>query len=347
MNKRFTALLLAFTVALASVSAQSSFTEAKAKIAEHLNNFSQTMLSAIPQAATQQNVWADAYIGNVFPSAPPHFGGGLSFGGTMFDFRDLKAGAKSMSDMATTLTGQTVSEFDTSFLPDNFFLPVATVDLRIGGVFLPFDVGLCILFTNTESFQNDVSDLPNLTANLPVSAVPGMSMDYVMIGGDIRYCVYQGSVIMPKISVGAGFYYTKAAFCINTGSSDTKAKMNFSFESKTLFLQAQASKKILFLDIFVGARGIISCSTDGWYWGIWKDFYGSTYGTDDTGVCNSGGGANAQFDFANIQPQIYAGVGLKFLCFELDASICADVSSGFKDTTGFIWSGALSLHASL
>ena len=115
------------------------------------------------------------------------------------------------------------------------------------------------------------------------------------------------------------------------------------FESKTLFLQAQASKKILFLDIFVGARGVLSCSTDGWYWSLYK---GAT-GTYDSGVCNSGGGANAQFDFANIQPQIYAGVGLKFLCLELDASVCADISSGFKNTTGFIWSGALSLHASL
>lgn len=344
MNKRFTALLLSLTLALTAVSAQMTPAQARAEIAGHLNNFSQTMLSAIPQASTQQNVWADAHIGNLFPSAPPHFGGGISFGGTMFSFTELKAAAKTISDYAKVLSGDNgASSFDTSFLPDNFFLPVATVDLRLGGFFLPFDIGLCAMFTNFDMFGREVGDLPNLKANVTVPGIDGMSMDYVMIGGDIRYCVYKGNIVMPKISVGAGFYYTKGAFCINTGSGDTLAKMNYSFESKTIFLQAQASKQILFLNIFVGARGIISCSTDGWYWSIYK----GTIGTGDTNTCNSGGGAKAQFDFANIQPQLYAGVGLKFLFLELDASICADVSSGFKDTTKFIWSGALSLHASL
>ena len=43
-------------------------------------DFSKQLAIAVPQAATQQNVWADAYIGQLFPSVPPHIGGGFNKG---------------------------------------------------------------------------------------------------------------------------------------------------------------------------------------------------------------------------------------------------------------------------
>lgn len=90
--KKTKTLAVAFAViALASASLYAADYELKVAdtqknaIADGLNAFAENILVAAPQAATQQNVWADAYIGKLFPSLPPHFGVGISLGGTKMD----------------------------------------------------------------------------------------------------------------------------------------------------------------------------------------------------------------------------------------------------------------------
>ena len=50
----------------------------KQDISNGMDKFGKTLLVAAPESAVQQNVWADAYIGKLFPALPPHFGFGFS-----------------------------------------------------------------------------------------------------------------------------------------------------------------------------------------------------------------------------------------------------------------------------
>ncbi|MBQ1662788.1 MAG: hypothetical protein II054_09815, partial [Treponema sp.] len=50
----------------------------KDEVSQGLKEFAETLLFTVPEAATQQNVWSDAYIGNIYPNINKHFGFGLT-----------------------------------------------------------------------------------------------------------------------------------------------------------------------------------------------------------------------------------------------------------------------------
>ena len=104
-------------------------TEVKA----NMNKFSKDLLQVIPNVSLQQGVWPDAYIGKVFPGFPPHLGGGVTAGFATVKTTALKDAIKEMEDALSV-------KFPT--LPDTFLFPTITVDAKVGGLFLPFDIGL-------------------------------------------------------------------------------------------------------------------------------------------------------------------------------------------------------------
>lgn len=372
--KKTKTLAVAFAViALASASLYAADYEIpisedkKTEIANGLNAFAGNILVAAPQAATQQNVWADAYIGKLFPSLPPHFGVGISLGGTKMDMTGLKDAATAFEGMIndfvpdsgdSSITDQLKGTVDFGSIPDIFVMPTVSIDARIGGIFLPFDIGISAMMTNPSLFSVDLSDPNSLTSmsapmNFNAFGFNG-SADYLTLGIDIRYCVLDGGVILPKVSVGAGYNITKGSFGISSDKSGVDANMNLSFNTQVIYVQAEVSKSIMIATVFGGARALVSNTSTSWAWNIngTKSLGGNNLiiSGEDSGSCNadttSSTYQDGKWDFSGVQPQLYAGVGFNFLVFQTSLSVCADIRS-FMDRTNYedaLWSGAFSFH---
>lgn len=339
----------------------------KTEIANGLNAFAGNILVAAPQAATQQNVWADAYIGKLFPSLPPHFGVGISLGGTKMDMTGLKNAATAFEGMindfvpdsgSSSITDQLKGTVDFGSIPDIFVMPTVSIDARIGGIFLPFDIGISAMMTNPSLFSVDLSDPNSITSmsapmNFNAFGFNG-SADYLTLGIDVRYCVLDGGVILPKVSVGAGYNITKGSFGISSDQSGVDANMNLSFNTQVIYVQAEVSKSIMIATVFGGARALVSNTSTSWAWNIkgTKSLGGHNLiiSGEDSGSRNadttSSTYQDGKWDFSGVQPQLYAGVGFNFLVFQTSLSVCADIRS-FMDRTNYedaLWSGAFSFH---
>lgn len=363
----------------ACIISTAAFAVDTAAVSNGLNDFATQLLTAVPEASTQQNVWADAYIGKVFPSFPPHLGGGFTIGGSQLDMTGLKSAADALTDSFNSVTettnvftsflnGSTIPSLDFGSIPDSFFMPTMSLDLRVGGLFLPFDVGLCAMMTNPSLFGVDLKDPSSIldshgAMNFSWAGYNG-TFDYITIGADIRYAVLEESLVVPAVSVGLGYMYTKGSFGISTDSSTdvpklgtltTTANMDISFQSQVLFLQAEVSKNFAIVSVYGGLRGILSNSTNSWAWKYSTtsseqtslSVADSDEGTVASGKDPSSVYTDGKWDFSGIQPQIYAGVGFNFLCFQTTVGACVDVASFFREEGKYQWSGLLSFRAKI
>lgn len=379
--------------------------EDKAKISEGLNSFATELMYVIPETSTQQNVWADAFIGKLFPALPPHLGGGITIGATMLNAEGVKDAATAMIGKVNDIAGifnTNASGLDARLgsldfkekllnfgeLPSKIILPTATVDLRIGGLILPFDIGICAMMTNPNLTAIDLSNpmsVLNANGNLKFGGKKyNGTVDFLTLGGDIRFALLEGDLILPQISLGGGYYYTAGSIGFSAkpdplktdfgnlgrGTQITTADINLAYNTQTAFLQLEVSKKIAIVTVFGGARGIISNSTNSWSWSFktenivdedspQKETYANNIANlfyceeNDSGTVSSGNDItedfkNGKWDFKGIQPQVYAGVGFNFLVLQTTLGVCADISSLYrKNTDEFVWSGFFSFRAKL
>lgn len=282
------------------------------------DDFAKQLSTAVPQAATQQNVWSDAYIGKIFPSAIPHFGGGLNLGLTHIDTSGLK----------DAIDGLGLDDVD---IKDSYYFPVFTADLRLGGVILPFDFDIAVIKTGTLSTSQFGADL---------------SVDLFTIGMDVRYALFEGGIVMPKLSVGGGYFYNQGTFEVDSDY----AEADIDYKVHTLYLQAQVSKTFLFITPFLGLRGLVSKSDNSWDWSYNETYAGaiqtaaSSAGITGLKTRDSGSYTKSSFDFNAIQPQIFGGVGIRFFVVDFTLSLTADLRHITDDG---LWSGAASLRLSI
>lgn len=286
-------------------------------ITDGLNDFADQLGFSVPQAAVQQNVYADAFIGKVFPSIPPHFAVGFNTGFTHLNTSGIAKAADALG---------------ISGVKSDFYFPVLNADIRIGGVFLPFDIGVSFM-------KLDVSSLSTMDADF--------SVDFYTIAVDARYAILEDGLICPGLSVGVGY-------SMNSGSFEAKnssASASVDYDVQTLYGQLQVSKAVnipvvnIGFTPFLGLRGVISKYSNDW---AWK--YKGQYATQiaeaaaDAGytVATSGNGTASSDGFGGFQPQIYGGVGFNFMLIQFTASICADLRHIGGDDN--LWSGALSLR---
>jgi len=289
-----------------------------AAINDGLKDFTEQLAVAVPQAAVQQNVWADAYIGKLFPSVPPHLGGGLNFGLTHMDTSGLKKACDVLA-----IDG----------MKDSYYFPVFTGDIRLGGVLLPFDADVC--FVKTGSIGTEI-----MGADLDV--------DLLALGFDVRYALLEGGLVFPKLSVGLGYLYNQGTF--KAASSYADAQVDYKVH--TAYLSAQVSKSFLLFTPFVGVRAMVS-KYDNSYNFTMKGkaldaitssaAYGALTTEQKAAIKTAGAGSykSDAFDFNEFQPQIYAGIGFNFLVIQTTASVTADLRN-IQDKG--LWSGALSVR---
>ncbi|WP_407426410.1 hypothetical protein, partial [Treponema sp.] len=205
-----------------------------------MEDFAEQLGFSVPQAAVQQNVYADAFIGKLFPAVPPHFAVGFNTGFTHLNTSGLaKAAGKLGIDGVN----------------DNYYFPVLNADVRIGGVFLPFDIGISFMTLDVSNFNTMDADF---------------SAEYFTLAFDARYAILEDGLICPGLSIGAGYSMNKGSF----GASSSYAEVNVDYDVQTLYGQLQLSKAInipvvrIGFTPFVGLRGVISKYSNDWSWKV-------------------------------------------------------------------------------
>ena len=295
MSKKIIAIGLVLLLTL------SVFATPADKVSQGLEDFSIQLFDVIPNVALQQGVWPEAWIGNIFPSAPPHFGLGLSFGAAELPIEGLN---KALSQFNEVSGGASFPS-----LGDSLAFPTFTADARVGGVILPFDIGMSFMRLPNMKFDN-------------------VTFDYLTIGGSLRYAILQDKIIIPAVSVGMGFMYNKGFVEVKVEDS---AFVRSDFETTSIFFEAQVSKKILFLVPFLGFRGVMAQSTNSWQWEYNATFEGyGTIGQVEKGTVNRGFGDR-------FHPQLFGGIGFDIFMFHANLSASYDFVSS-------IWGANLGLR---
>jgi hypothetical protein len=223
---------------LASVSAQQVSLD---RLNNSINGIADDFTKALTFNSTLGLNWSDAHIGQII-GAPPHFGVGVSAGVSTMNLGritgDLKTAGILDSGGASMLPGEM------TYLP----IPTGLAELRIGGFMLPFDIGV------------KVDVIPNLEIPMDNATT---RFDYTLFGFDIRYSILEDRLVIPGVSVAAGFNFTNGRITSGMGavpvyefSGYTAEIVNptagFEWKNFTLDFRAQVSKKLLIITPYAG-----------------------------------------------------------------------------------------------
>ena len=209
--------------------------------------FSADMASTLSYNATVGNNWSDGYIGGF-----PHFGVGLAVGMTAVP-------ASSIEAFFTAMDVTMPDSLKTFGLP----VPAAALSAKLGGLILPFDVGLKAMV------------LPSSVAS--VLSASGVTADYSLIGGNIRFAVLKENILLPDVSIGAGYNRLKGSiqmplniatqtysFDPGTGTQTltvTDPDMSMEWTTDSFDFTLQVSKSLLFLRPYAGVGYSLGKST--------------------------------------------------------------------------------------
>lgn len=308
--KKLISVLLILSIAFVSISAATT-----EELKDSIVSFSGKVTDSVPRAFANSNYWADAHIGNLFPFSGflPHFGAGASMSAVMVPTDIFSVFGDAMPSLLSS------SEY--------FPVPALSLDARVGGLFIPFDVG--VHFMSIDEWEFDFMDT-------------GIELyDVVSYGADVRLALWEEGILLPALSIGAG--YTKAegyvhlkfASELNLIMTDKYLDYELNYSTEIYSLTAQISKKIIMITPFAGAR---ATAQNGSYTYSAK-YNGSTIVSPTT--------ETKEFDPTDFQSYldkaeftVFGGVGVDFLILQTTAG----VSYNFLDST---WSGSLSLHAKL
>ncbi len=196
--------------------------------------FSADMASTLSYNATIGNNWSDAYIGGF-----PHFGVGLAVGMTAVPSSSVEA-------FFTAMDVTMPDSLKTLGLP----VPATALSAKLGGLILPFDVGLKAMV------------LPSSVAS--VLSASGVTADYSLIGGNVRFAVLKENILLPDVSIGAGYNRLKGSVAMDiplastdytVGSYDayiSNPTMSLDWTTDSFDFTLQVSKSLLFLRPYAG-----------------------------------------------------------------------------------------------
>ena len=214
-------------------------------------------------------------------------------------------------------------------MPERIPYPSAGISARLGGIFLPFDIGLY-----------GITTIGNVLDSIEFDDAR-VSIDYTTFGADIRYALYEGNLFLPKISVGAGYMYsrqemkfkisqdftTKASYGSaeeHSVSANVATHLDMTVATHTVFAQVQASKKLFIFTPFIGFKAAFTASE---YDGSWsystkiKETEKSELSDSDKFSCS-----NSFFD-TGIQPQVFGGLGIDLAFFQIAVNLSYNMRS--------------------
>ena len=196
--------------------------------------------TSLPFNSTIGLTWSDAYIGQF-----PNFGLGVTIGATTIPFAATESIA---SSFGISMEDQFPAFLTQYGLP----LPAYSIDARVGGFLIPFDIGFKIGY------------IPDETKALMPDSMSGLN--YMLIGGDFRFALVQDKRVAPDVSIGLGLYHLDGSFSMpgllggnqeitNVGGhtiSLSDPELYFYWNTWTVDAKAQVSKDILFITPYLG-----------------------------------------------------------------------------------------------
>jgi hypothetical protein len=300
---------------------------------DSFESFASDVASSLPLNSSIGNNTPDAYIGQLL-SAPPHFSIGVTTGASTIPYKTVEAAMKDL-DLDT---GQ-IDQLSGIGVP----LPAYTVDARVGGFILPFDVGLKIGGVPRTDF-----------GMLPAE------LEYFLVGADVRYAVIEQGAVLPNVSVGVGYNYlsgqvfvpdvVNAGYSVNIpdGSGGTDSlelsdpDLTFNWQSSVIDFKVQASKQFLVVTPFAGLGTSVGISSAGG--GLRSDLTLNGSDVTDSTIRT----IEDNFEAAGIDPpnldkddgisigsdvngwglRAFGGVGFNILALKLDLGLGYDVLGG-------------------
>lgn len=271
-------------------------------VLDGMDDMGDNLLDAIPVSQSMQTVYAEAWIGKLIPGF--HFGVGINVSAAKLDVTPIKEVCQAM-------------DVDTKDIPDNLAFPTICGDIRLGGIVFPFDVGFSFVKFDASKYDSIAS------------GIDPMTFDYLSVGGDVRYALLKGGAFRPKVSVGAGYYFTKGNFSI----SEDEADVDISFDSSLFFLEAQASIKALCFVPFVGTKLMISKANFDWDADAnWASILSDNSNNSNLAVAQEWGllpeHLGDSYSSTAFHPMIYGGLGLDLFILNLTVSGGYDFTSG-------------------
>ena len=309
----------------------SAFSLDLADLQKNVSNFSETIAKSLPFNSSLGMNWSDAYIGKFFPSFPPHFGVGGSFGVTTMDMPSMRGIAD--------LLDYDIPGSDLSLFSGKMIIPAYAAEARIGGFFLPFDIGVKF-------------------GKLPPIEWLGASygLHYTMFGADVRWAILQGNVILPKVSIGVGFNYLSGGIGATLGSGSSfdfnylstpytlavpAPEFNLLWKTYGIEARAQISKQILILTPYAGIGAGYSWSEAGYELKTDVTLNGSSIGQaqKDTikGFLDAAGLAGMDIDangFSSIvknttfNARAFGGISFNILVLKIDLTLMYNLLDG-------------------
>lgn len=247
-------------------------------IDDSLSAFTEKTAYVVTDNAVSLNNTAEAFIGRIHPSVPPHFMFGASFSLVLMDTSYL---SKAADDIFKAGAGAT----DLPPLPKFFPLPTYSLGARFGGFVLPFDFGISTGFAiPATGFEIKAGDLR-------------LDLNFLSIVADIRYAILEGNGLAPKLSVGLGYAYTKHNYQFGTTDAGGHTNIGLNLQTHTIFTQAQISKRFAFLVPYVGAKALWTKNDSSYFYEV-----GNVTNVFTKPV-------HKGFKFSDINPQLYAGLG--------------------------------------
>ena len=300
-------------------------------VSKALSDFSQSVAPALPSLAASSLTWSDAYIGQLI-ALPPHFGVGAS---VQAIFLPIK-GIDSLFSAFGIAEPAPLTAFGSLGVP----FPAYAVEARIGGIVLPFDLGL--------KFGTIPTNVSSLTGSFAIN--------YLLWGAELRWDILKDAAIVPGLSIGASysnlsgaFYYTMSDITLGsvpTGPSTTsnialsKPTVGFEWQTSVVELNAQISKNLVVITPYAGVGASLS----------WAKAGGGFYATPTIGgaamtqaqmaylqsnfpnnpavasVTNSG--IDIQFQQSNVFSfRAFGGVSINIVIVRLDLGVSYNFSS--------------------
>jgi hypothetical protein len=327
--KRFLIVLALVMVVVSGAFAQ---TQNFSVFQSDMQSFANGAASALPLESSVGLNWSDAYIGQF-----PHFGIGLSVGAATLPYSAIKS---AVNDFAPGGLPSNMSFLQTLGIP----VPGYTVDFRIGGFVLPFDIGLKFGYIPPNAF----------------SSYNGANIDYLLLGADVRYALVKEKGIIPMISVGLGYTYMKGdvsvpgvlGSAINITSVQlnghtydlrfSNPSLNMFWNSNVIDAKIQVSKNLFIITPYIGLgmsygiskagggmQSAMQVQTDGGgYFPVTQsqlDQFNSAFGTNFT-LQNPGFGVNAGAN--GFSTRVFGGLSLNLFIFKLGVGMEYEFLSG-------------------
>ncbi len=319
--KRMTLIVLVlFVVVVLSALAQTAVDLGEYKTA--VEDFGGEFAKSLPMNSMIGLNWSDAYIGQLL-DVPPHFGVGLTMGFTTIPvaaFEDL------LKAVDTEVPG------DLAGIP----LPAYAFDARVGGFFIPFDLGVKF-------------------GTVPEIEIGDTSVEWNLIGVDVRYALLDGGVL-PKLSVGVGYNRLSGTVSSKAGLDDipvgsvpydqdgdgaSEGSADVVLADPAFFMdwsanvfdfKAQVSKGLLVIEPTIGlGMSIASAGLDAGFEGTVDVQTGGVSAADlvsSAGVDVAPTGLTVSSDESPIAFRVFGGTSINLALLRFDIGLMYNINSG-------------------